>query len=618
MPLSLGAAWAFAATLLVAPPSPDRVDYRLDLDEPHRQYVHVRMKVDRPTDAHDDVAMPAWTPGSYLIRDFAKHVYDVRATGGTGKPLTVERRDKQTWRVHHGGRPYEVRYRVFADERSVRTSHVDDHHASLLGTSVLMYVDGELQRPTRLRVDLPRGWSAHSALERLPSSPGRAVYLAPSYDELVDSPIELGTPQVRDFEIDGTSFSLVVTDADLSAVDLDRLARDVKRIAATQGAMMGRFPMKRYVFLLDLAPHGGGGLEHAASTSMMMPRGRFDDPGGYAAAQRLVAHEFFHLWNVKRIHDVVLGPFDYGRENHTTLLWFHEGFTEAVESMALVRAGLSTPEQFLRDLASDYTHYAARPGADHDPLSQLSHEAWTKAYQPEDNHRNVSISYYAKGKLVGVLLDVQLRTISARHGKQGSLLGVFRRLMDSHGTTGRGITEADIVAAASAEAGEDMSDFFARYVRGTQRLPLPKALASIGVTVHDRPAWQRPDGSDERDAASTRVWTGMVVSSEGAVEDLEPDSPADAAGLMRGDELLAIGGRRADDRDDLQRRLGALGPGAKAKLTFFRDGRLRTTTITLGENPHRAWSFTLTAPSEVPAEIRARRDDWLRELPPRP
>ena len=546
-----GAAWAWLATLAVAPPAPDRVDYRLDLDEPHRQYVHVRMKVGRPTDAHDDVAMPAWTPGSYLIRDFAKHVYDVRATDGGGKALTVERLDKQTWRIHHGGKGYEVRYRVFADERSVRTSHVDDHHASLLGTSVLMYVDGELQRPTRLRVDLPRGWSAHSALPRIPSSPGRAVYLAPGYDELVDSPIELGTPQVRQFDVDGTEFSLVVTDADLSSVDLDRLADDVERIAATQGAMMGGFPMKRYVFLLDLAPHGGGGLEHAASTSMMMPRGRFDGEGGYAAAQRLVAHEFFHLWNVKRIHDVVLGPFDYGKENHTTLLWFHEGFTEAVESIALVRAGFSTPEQFLRGLASDYTHYAASPGSDHDPLSQLSHEAWTKAYQPEDNHRNVSISYYAKGKLVGVLLDVQLRDRSARHGKQGSLLGVFRRLMDSHGTSGRGITEADIVAAASAEAGEDMSDFFARYVRGTEPLPLPQALTAIGVTVRDRPAWQKPDGSDDSDAAWQRVWTGMRLSGDGTLEDLEPESPADRAGLMRGDELLAVGGRRADDRDAL-------------------------------------------------------------------
>lgn len=605
---------AFVATLAVAPAGPpaDRVDYRLGLDQPHRQYVHVRMRVGEPTDAHDDVAMPAWTPGSYLIRDFAKHVYDVRAAGPKGKRLDVERLDKQTWRVHHDAEPYEVRYRVFADERSVRTSHVDDHHASLLGTSVLMYVDGEPDRPTRLRVDLPRGWSAHSALHRIPSAPGRAVYLAPDYDELVDSPIELGDPQVRRFEVDGTRFSLVVTDADLTALDLDRLAADVERIVTTQGQMMGGFPMKRYVFLLDMAPHGGGGLEHAASTSMMMRRSAFDDESGYAAARRLVAHEFFHLWNVKRIHDVVLGPFAYGRENHTTLLWFHEGFTEAVESLSLLRAGFVTPKQFVDALATDYTRYAARPGSDHDPLAQLSHEAWTKAYQPENNHRNVSVSYYAKGKLVGVLLDVQLRRRSARHGKQGSLVGLLRRLMSSHGAAGRGITEADIIAAASDEAGEDMSDFFARYVRGTERLPLPDALAQIGIVASDRPVYERADGSDERDAKWRRIWTGMRLSDDGEVRDLEPGSPADEAGLMRGDELLAVGNRRADARDELRRLLGAIGPGGKAKVTFFRDGRMHRTTLSLGENPKRTWSFSLQPAAELSGQVRALRDDWLR------
>jgi predicted metalloprotease with PDZ domain len=605
----VGLAPPTAATRTVVRP---RVEYRVGLDRPHRQYAHVEVRITDPTGTHDDLAMPAWTPGSYLIRDFAKHVYDLRASDTKGHALAVQRIDKQTWRVQHDGAPYEVRYRVFAPKRSVRTSHIDDHHASLVGTSVLLYVVGELDRPTRLRVDLPRGWSIYGALDRIPSARDRAVFLAPDYDRLVDAPLEAGRPEVRRFSVDGTDFELVVTDAEQSSVDLDRLAGDMRRIVETQGRLMGGFPTRRYVFLLDLAAGGGGGLEHADSASMMMARDSFDTDAGYASAQRLVAHEFFHLWNVKRIHDVVLGPFDYGRENHSTLLWFHEGFTEAVESISLRRAGFISESAWVAGLAADYTGYLAHPGRDHDPLSQLSFEAWTKAYQPADNHPNVAISYYTKGKLVGILLDVELRLRSAKHGTSGTLLGLMRRLMADAADHGRGITAQDIRAAATAEAGEPMGWFFDRYVDGTEALPLPDALRRLGLQVHDHAAWTDATGTLRADGATRRAWAGLLLTADGEVDNVVPDSPADDAGFMRHDQIVAVDGHQTESRSDIERRFGARGPGRSVSITSFRDGRLRTKALRLRDNPNRTFVFALPAPDAPGADVR---NEWLGQLP---
>lgn len=593
--LSFATALAIAAGCTkpaTAAPTRAPVRYGVALPDPASQYVHVTLTVDDPQGRHSDVAMPAWAPGSYLIRDFARHVYDLEARDADGDPLAVERRDKQTWRVEHGGRPFTVTYRVYAAEISVRTSHVDDRHASLIGTSIFMYIDGELTRPATVEVSPPSGWSVHVALPSQPAKDGRVSVEAPSYDALVDAPLELGTPHVETFEVDGTQFEYVLTGADTLAADPRRLAREAKRVVASFGVLMGGFPMKRYVFLAEATGSGGGGLEHANSTSMMLRRGMFEDEDGYASAARLVAHEFFHLWNVKRIHDQVLGPFDYSKENYTRLLWFHEGFTETMESIALRRAGMITGEAFVRGLGRHYTRYRARPGRNHDPLSQLSYEAWIKGYQPADNHRNVAISYYTKGDLVGIALDLELRLRS--RGK-GSLPGLFRRLMQSHGQTGRGITMADIVDAADAEAGEPMRWFFDRYVDGTEEVPLPELLAKIGVGVQE--------------AAGDDPYTGLRLDRDGTVDDIEPGSPAAKAGFMRGDRLLTVDGQRADQRDEIERWVAAAGTGATVEVELFRDDRRVRQSLTIAEDPYRTWSMSL--PPLADPDAKRLRDAWL-------
>lgn len=615
--------WCLAACGLpgraaAGPPAAPRdlVRYAVELPRPDTQYLHVRMHVQAPTGKSSEVALPAWAPGSYLVRDFARHLYDLRAEDDAGKAVKVQRLDKQTWRVHHGGRPFAVRYRVFAADRSVRTSHIDDRHASLVGSSAFLYLPGELDRPCRVDIALPDGWTAHTALASAPGGSARAAsFVAPDYDQLVDAPIELGTPTVRTFEVDGARFEYVITASDLVGVDVDRLVADARRVVSAQAKMMGGLPTRRYVFLLELGEHGGGGLEHADSTSLMMRRAALDHDSGYAAAQRLVAHEFFHLWNVKRIHDAVLGPFDYSRENHSRLLWMHEGFTETVEALSLLRAGLVPKDEWVAALGRDFTAYVHKPGRNHTPISQLSFEAWIKAYQPADNHPNVAISYYEKGKMIGLALDLELRLRAAAHGREGSLMGLFRRLMRDFGDRGLGITESDVIAAATAEAGEDMKWFFARHVDGVKDVPLPALLEKIGVEATSRAPWQEADGSLRPDADRHRTWSGMDLRAGGEIGNVVPGSPADTAALMLHDEIVAVDGVRAQSRERIEALLGARGPGAKVELSLFRDGRLVRRSLTLAEDPSRRWDFRLRPESTLDDRTLRLRNAWLQTLP---
>lgn len=604
-----------------APSAKAPVRYRVELPAPHQQYVHVTMAVAAPAGERTRVAMPAWAPGSYLIRDFARHVYDLRAeTTKDGRALAVERLDKQTWRVEHGGRPFTVRYRVFAAEPSVRTSHVDDRHASLLGSSLFLYVVGEPGRPVTVDVALPPGWSAHSALATAAgAAEGEARLSAPDYDALVDAPIELGTPAVRRFTVDGAAFEYVLTGAEGTAIDVERLAADAERVAAAQRELMGGLPFERYVFLMQVSLHGGGGLEHASSTSMMMRRADFDDDGGYASAARLAAHELFHAWNVKRIHDRVLGPFDYAKETHSRLLWLHEGCTETMEAQSLLRAGLVTAEAYVQGLGERWTAYVAKPGRNHDPISAISFEAWIKAYKPARNHANVAVSYYEKGDLIGVALDLELRLRAATRGREGSLAGLLRRLMKSHAARGRGIDEDDVIAAASAEAGEDMAWFFARYVDGTEELPLPAILERAGVEVRATAPWLDADGhwlaEPTRAQRSQRIWSGLVLSDDAEVRSVEPRSPADAAGMMLDDAIVAVDGLEARTRAAVIARLADHDPGDTISLSFFRDGRLVERTLTAAESPARTYALALRPEGELTETQRKVRGAWLDRTP---
>lgn len=585
--------------------APSPVSYRVSIPTPTSRYVHVHVEVAEARGKTTQLAMPAWAPGSYLIRDFGKHVYDVEAhalgaDAGGGEALDVTRVDKQTWSIANAKRGFSLDYRVFADELSVRTSYVDDRFALLNGSSVFMYVVGETGRAADLVVEPPSGWPVHTSLDRGPGA--GAHYLAYSYDELVDSPLLLGAAEVRSFEVAGKPLEFVYLAPAGSNADLDRIVADAELVVRSFARTLNGLPFDRYSFLMVGDPVGGGGLEHHDSTAMIVDPWIYDDADGYAATARLVAHEFFHVWNVKRIHDRVLGPFDYARESYSELLWFHEGLTETMETRALLRAGLLSPQRYLDQLAGTWTAYKRKPGRNHTPIASLSREAWIKSYKPAANHGETTISYYEKGNLIGVCLDLTLRLRGNANRTGGSLDGLFRRLWALRDpTTGAAaITLDDIVAAASAEAGEDMRWFFDRYVLGTEELPLPELLEQAGFEIEIADA-----------EARAAVWSGMTGGK--TITAIEPGSPAAAAGLMHGDEIVAVDGARVASVGAAHDRLADLGVTATAELSLFRRERLLVREITTAATPHRRFGFTAPTPSHDDLEFARLRSLWLLE-----
>jgi predicted metalloprotease with PDZ domain len=577
--------------------------YRVAMPEPHSHEFHVTMDIpalrDRPV---LDLVFPAWTPGSYMVRDFSRHVYDLRIASN-GHTLPCERLDKLRWRVQAGGRPVQVSYRVFAFEQGVRTSFLDQDRAFLIGTSLFFLVEGEETRPCLLDLEPPAGWRISTALPALRGAGHR--FSAHGYDELVDEPVEVGNHRLYAFRKGGTRFE--VTIAGPTNAEIPRLIGDLRRIVDATGALFGGFPFDRYLFIIHALPERGGGLEHACSSTLDIAGMAFEDEKAYQRFDELAAHEFFHAWNVKRICDRVLGPFDYTAENYTRLLWFHEGFTEYMQSIILLRAGLLTPEHHLKDLGEDWARYAGRPGRNITPLPELSFEAWIKQYKPADNFANRAVSYYEKGKWAALLLDLILRRASK--GRRG-LPHVFRKLWQSHGRRGRPITAGDIRAAAESVGRCSLGWYFSRYVDGTAELPVPRWLQRTGILAAARsPAQTERD--DKVKARRQQAWAGLsFASGEGAVvKNVIPDSPAWRAGLTFRDEIVAVNHNRVD-ASTAGKRLADCSPGQAVTVAFFRQGILRTTSLRLVRTPERKWSFAID-PVASPARRRV-RDGWLR------
>jgi len=582
---------------------PAPIRYRVAMPEPHSHEFHVTIEIPSlPQRRSLDIIFPVWAPGSYLVRDFSRHIYDLEVHAGA-KRLAVERLDKSRWRIPTAGRPVTIRYRVFAFETSVRTSVLDDSHAFLNGTSLFFLIDGEVDRACVLELEPPAGWRISTAL---PALRGRTKsFRANGYDELVDSPVEVGQHEWYVFRIGAVRFEVALQGH--SNADRARMLAALRAIVGVTGAMFGGFPFERYLFIIHALPGRGGGLEHARSCTLDIAGLSFEDEKGYQAFAELAAHEFFHAWNVKRIHDQSLGPFDYTKENYTRLLWFHEGFTEHMQGLILLRAGLVTAERHLKDLAEDFTRYAARPGRNVTPLSELSYEAWIKQYKPAENHLNRVVSYYDKGRWAALVLDLMLR--SATSGRRG-LPELFARLWRTHGAKNRGIDAAVIRQAAEALGGRSLSGYFRLYIDGTAELPVTKLLREAGVKVEAKAAYESSDPVKSR---RLRAWCGLAFAANGdgdkaVVKNVVPDSPAWRAGITFGDEVVAVDGVRVTAAT-VNKRMADHAPGQRAEVSFFRKDRLTTATVRLVHNPERKWSFAVDP--EASTRTRRLRALWL-------
>jgi predicted metalloprotease with PDZ domain len=570
--------------------------YRLSLPEPASHLFQIEATLSRPG-AVAELCFPVWTPGSYLVREFARHVEGLRAEDGTGQPLPVTRLDKHRFSIASGGAPSViVHYRLFANELTVRTCHLDGTHGYLNGAAAFPYASGRLAEPCELEVVPPEGWEVSTAL---PGGPRR--FTARDYDELADSPVEIGRHKLHRFQAAGKAHELALWGR--GHVDEERLTDDTRRIVETFARLFGALPYDRYLFIVHLADARRGGLEHARSTTLDVARTAFFPREAYEETLALIAHEFFHLWNVKRLRPAALTPYDYGREQYTRLLWWFEGVTSYYDGISLVRAGLTEPASYLSALGRTLTTLARTPGAAKMSLEEASFLAWVKLYRPDENTPNSAVSYYLKGELVALALDLALR-------RAGGSLDVLVRTLHAR-QPASGLPEDGVERAVAAVLGEGPArSFFDRHVRGVE--PLELGLEPLGLRVGRRAA----AGFDDKGGTPAPEGGGPPAGYLGAtlapgaklqIQGVREWSPAWTAGLQAGDEIVAEDGFRVD-RGALWDRLCQLGPGGKLALTVFRRDELTPVELVLAPAP--LDTMWIEPDPAAPASARAAFEAW--------
>jgi len=599
--------------------APEAVSYTITPAEPGAHLYQVTVTVADPDSAGQVFSMPAWIPGSYMIRDYARHIVSIEAEA-VGRPVALEKVDKTTWRAAPCREPLTVTTLVYAWDLSVRGAHLDNTHAYFNGPCVFLAAEGREHRPVRLEVRPPpdgtgANWRLATAMRRVSGEEwGYGTFAAHDYDELIDHPFEIGDLTIGEFGVNGIPHAIAVRGA--RRFDLERLCRDMERTCAEHHRLLGApEDLDRYVFLLYCMSDGYGGLEHRWSSSLVCKRSDLPRAGeervseGYRRFLGLVSHEYFHLWNVKRMKPAAFTPYDLTAESHTGLLWVFEGITSYYDDLALVRSGLIDSAGYLELLGQTITKVLRTPGRRLQSIEESSFDAWTKLYKQDENGPNSIISYYSKGALVALALDLKLR------GETGgcNLDVVMRECWRRYGETGAGMPERALESVAEELSGLDLGDFFERYVRGTVDPPLDELLAAMGVGYHLRKATGAGDagGKPSQNNHQPLPWLGGRMSSEGERTRLAvvlADGPLQRAGAAAGDELVALDGLRATP-SSMPVLLRGYRAGDTAELTVFRQDELLTLPITLAEAP--ADTCYLTLDEEADGDVLARRQDWL-------
>ncbi len=574
------------------------VRIRLAMPQPWTHYFEVTLVIPDAGEQPVDLAMPVWTPGSYLVREFARNVQEFAAFDDAGATLRWEKISKNIWRVYPG-RPGSVtaKYRVYAFETSVRTSCLDDTHGFVNGASVFMYAGGRLGSPCLLHVDAPPGWDRISTgLARAGDETG--AFYAPDFDTLLDCPIEIGRQREYGFFVEGVPH--LVSLYGEGNVDPERLCSDLQKIVAEAAAVTGEIPYREYLFLISLLEGSGSGLEHTNSTALHVNRWTFRPDASYKKFLNLAAHELFHAWNIKRIRPDTLGPFDYGGENYTRLLWFSEGLTEYYADQLMRRAGLVTPQEYLEELSRAIKSVQDTPGRLVESVADASFDAWIKFYRQDPHSQNATVSYYTKGALIGMVLDLEIR-----HRQAGSSLDdVMRFLYDRYyRKLNRGFAAEELRHAFEQAAGGSLAEIFEEYVYGTRELDYERYLGYAGLRFDSPPA---------PESGGAQGYLGIAAQIADArlmVVGVPAGSPAYECGLSVNDEILAVDGFRVS-LETLPARIEEAGPGTAVELLVCRGGIVRCIRVITGAKPLQEYKITrLSQPDDAQKELYAR---WLR------
>lgn len=547
-----------------------RFYYQVSMSEPSSHLFEVSLQVkgwQSATTPWLDLKLPVWTPGSYLVREYARHLQNFAAIASDAAVLEWRKVGKNHWQVNtQGHTDLTIAYRIYANELSVRTNHLDITHGYFNGAALFCYVPGHEDHPFQVAIAPPRSdWQVVTALPEVVGATN--TFVAATFDELVDSPFEIGKPRLYEFEAAGKPHQLAVWGE--GNLDPDPLLADMAQVIQVEADLFGELPYDRYLFLLHLSSQGFGGLEHKNCCSLIYQRFGFRNQDKYDRFIQLVAHEFFHLWNVKRIRPKALETFDYDQENYTPSLWFSEGTTSYYDLVIPYRAGVYDVRAYFTALSKEITRFLTTPGRQVQPLAESSYDAWIKLYRQDANSANSQMSYYLKGEMVSLLLDLLIRE---RHNNTRSLDDVMRQMWETFGKPEVGFTPAELEQTIEAIAGTDLSDFFRQFLHTAADLPFDDYLEPFGLRL-------TPDGDN------SLPHLGLTLKTESGrelVKFVERDSPAQRVGLDAGDELLAINGIRVN-ADQLNERLRDFQPGHMIQVAFFHQDELRLTMLTLAE-----------------------------------
>ena len=620
-----------AMTVSAKSHSAPRVHYNIKIESPHSHYAKVTLRIEDVKPGALDIYRPIWTPGSYLAREFAKNVESANAIGLTadeskmvfaekpinfGKTVEFTKTSKNTWRVivPKGIQSIEFSYLVYCFELSVRTSFIDDDQALLNMASVLMTVKGSEHLGGDLSIDHPLRWFNYAtALDadaeevmlitkpteaELKSALTRINFTYPNFDDLVDAPLQLGNFPVFKFDVNGVPHEVAMVGR--NNADLEKLRGDMQLMCRTMAKVVNDHPCKRYTFIVQNVENGGGGLEHKNSTVLMMSRWAYTDAARYKGFLGLVAHEYFHLWNVKRIRPIELGPFKYGEENYTSMLWLAEGITSYYDEIALMRAGIVTRKEFLGTMAGYVNAHENRMGARVATISEMSHDAWIKEYRPNENSKNSTYSYYSKGVIVGFLFDAW---IAASTNGSKHLDDVMQYLWRTHyknkalGEEGAGITEKDFLNAVktvilsgkgnpdAGKGSEFTFDQFAKQLLHSTEIPDYSGLMkAAGIDIKITESQSKKFGLTCELSNGRTVVKGIHA---------HPTAAGFQLGVNVNDELIALNGVRIENNiDDLFLKLGE---PKELTLVVNRAGLLREIKGTFSTFPEVKYEFLLPA-----------------------
>ncbi len=577
------------------------VSYRIAPTNPNAHVFTIHIDIPAHNSEQLHLALPSWLPGSYMIRDFAKNIITFKASFDDGSAVSFYKTDKQNWVIQNNGRAVFIEYQVYAFDLSVRTAYLDNQRGFFNGSSTLLEVKELAQHSCSLHISPPEGitgWRVATGLTRAKQTDiyKFGEYLAKDYQHLIDCPVELGNFDVLEFTVEDVPHYLVF--AGKHFADKARLTKDVAKLCKHHIQLFGEAPFKEYWFITNLLGNGFGGLEHKNSTILVASRFDLPNPNkpretsdNYKTFLSLCSHEYFHAWNVCRIKPEEFVPYDLSKEVHTTQLWAYEGITSYYDDFSLYRAGIISFEDYLNLLAKTMTRVHRGDGELKQSVKDSSFDTWTKFYKQGPDAVNNIVSYYTKGSLVALWLDLTIRLHS---NQQHSLDDVMRLLWQQHGKTGIGTNEQDFVNALNQFAMQDLAKDFKNHLNSMARMDLSELLSQVGVKL-DKRAYDAINSIAVSKSIDKKPYLGAFYQEQPQglkITAIEQDSPAEKAGLSIDDVIVAIDMMKMNDKS-LKQLLAHTQLNSTLTCHYFRDDLFIETEIQVVDSPKKAINLAI-------------------------